>query len=49
MIGDSVTDIEACNLAGVLAVGFVNRPPKAEALRAAGAVALVKDMHELLR
>ena len=47
-VGDSVTDVEASIAAGVLCIGYANKPGKAERLTAAGTVALVDWMTELL-
>lgn len=47
LVGDSVTDIEASKLAGVVAVGYANRPGKIERLGAAGADLVVQSMEEL--
>jgi phosphoglycolate phosphatase len=47
-VGDSVTDVEAAAAAGVRSIGYANKPGKAERLIAAGAVALVDSMTELI-
>ncbi|MCZ7434859.1 HAD family phosphatase [Micromonospora sp. WMMC241] len=44
LVGDSLSDIEGAQAAGVRAIGYANRPAKAEALRAAGADALITSM-----
>lgn len=48
LVGDSVTDIEASKLASVVAVGYANRPGKAERLAEAGADLIVTSMQELI-
>ncbi|MFI6741195.1 HAD family hydrolase [Nonomuraea sp. NPDC050451] len=47
LVGDSVTDVEASKLAGVVAVGFANRPGKLDRLGDAGADLLVTSIEEL--
>jgi phosphoglycolate phosphatase len=47
-IGDSVTDVEASIAASVRCIGYANKAGKAERLTAAGIVALVDSMTELL-
>lgn len=47
LVGDSVTDIEASKLAGVVAVGYANRPGKVNRLGDVGADLIVTDMQEL--
>ncbi|MFP8884423.1 HAD family hydrolase [Streptomyces mangrovi] len=47
MVGDSVTDIQAAQAAGTRSIGYANKPGKADALRDAGADAIIKDMAEL--
>lgn len=47
-VGDSVTDIEAANAADVAAIGYANKPGKAERLTAAGAVVVVDAMTTVL-
>ncbi|MGX8907431.1 HAD family hydrolase [Streptomyces netropsis] len=44
LIGDSVTDIEAADAAGAMAIGYANKPGKNLALAEAGADAVVTDM-----
>ena len=46
-IGDAVRDVEAAHAAGMAAIGYANKPGKAEALAAAGAVVVVTAMAEL--
>ncbi|MCX5198011.1 HAD family hydrolase [Streptomyces sp. NBC_00249] len=48
LIGDSVTDIQAARAAGVLSIGYANKPGKAEALTHAGATVVIEDMADLL-
>jgi phosphoglycolate phosphatase len=47
LVGDSVTDIEAGRKAGVLTIGYANKPGKRGRLTAAGAYAVVRTMEEL--
>ncbi|MEO3744930.1 HAD family hydrolase [Plantactinospora sp. B5E13] len=44
LVGDSLSDIEGAQAAGVLVVGYANRPWKEEAFREAGADGLVTSM-----
>jgi len=44
MVGDSVGDVEAANLAGVRCIGLAKDTTRAEELQHAGAVALVRSM-----
>ncbi|MEV4868350.1 HAD family hydrolase [Streptomyces syringium] len=44
LIGDSVTDIEAADAAGAMAIGYANKPGKDLALTEAGANAVVTEM-----
>ena len=46
-IGDAVRDVEAAHTAGMSAIGYANKPGKAEALAAAGAVSVVTRMEVL--
>ncbi|WP_157631609.1 HAD family hydrolase [Catelliglobosispora koreensis] len=48
LIGDSVSDIEVSNRAGVASIGYANKPGKAERLHAAGATAIVGDPSGML-
>ncbi|MFG3441139.1 HAD family hydrolase [Nonomuraea sp. NPDC047897] len=48
LVGDSVTDVEASKRAGIVAVGYANRPGKAERLIRAGADLIVSSMEELV-
>jgi phosphoglycolate phosphatase len=43
-IGDAVRDIEAAHAAGMSAIGYANKPGKAEVLAEAGAVSIVTMM-----
>jgi beta-phosphoglucomutase-like phosphatase (HAD superfamily) len=43
-IGDAVTDIEAARGLGMPSIGYANRPAKTDALRDAGADAIVTSM-----
>jgi HAD superfamily hydrolase (TIGR01662 family) len=47
LIGDTATDIEAATSAGVRSIGHANKPGKAEALRAAGADAIVTTIDQI--
>lgn len=44
LIGDSDTDMAAATAAGVVGIGYANRPGKAEQLAAAGAAAVTSSM-----
>lgn len=48
-IGDAVRDIEAAHAAGMSAIGYANKPGKAEALAEAGAVSVVTTMKALTK
>jgi len=48
LIGDSLSDIEGARNAGVLSVGYANKPGKLERFTAAGADAVITSMGELL-
>jgi HAD superfamily hydrolase (TIGR01549 family) len=47
LIGDTVTDIEAAIAAGVRSIGHSNKPGKAEALKSAGADAIVTTIDDI--
>lgn len=47
LVGDSVTDVEASKIAGVVAVGYANRPGKVKRLGDAGADLIVTSIEEL--
>ena len=47
LIGDSVTDVEACHAGGVGCIALANKPGKREAFTRAGAHVIVDDMAEL--
>jgi HAD superfamily hydrolase (TIGR01509 family) len=47
LIGDQVSDIQAAMAAGAGSVGYANKPGKSVDLAAAGANAVVEDMHLL--
>ncbi|MFF5975729.1 HAD family hydrolase [Streptomyces sp. NPDC012769] len=47
LIGDSLSDVEAARAAAAASIGFANKPGKAEALGAAGAV--TDDMNDIAR
>ncbi|MFI6840280.1 HAD family hydrolase [Nonomuraea africana] len=47
LVGDSVTDVEASKLAGVVAVGYANKPVKVARLGAAGAALIVTSIEDL--
>lgn len=44
LIGDSVTDVDAAQSAGVRSIGYANRPGKADRLSGAGANVVVTEM-----
>ncbi|MBY8877524.1 HAD family hydrolase [Actinacidiphila acidipaludis] len=46
-IGDAIRDVQAAKAAGVLTIGYANKPGKAEALAEAGAVSIVTLMKTL--
>jgi HAD superfamily hydrolase (TIGR01509 family) len=46
-VGDAVRDVEAANAAGMPAIGYANKPGKADRLAAAGAVVVLDSMTEL--
>lgn len=48
LIGDSLSDIDGARNAGVLSVGYANKPGKFERFTAAGADAVIRGMGELL-
>jgi HAD superfamily hydrolase (TIGR01662 family) len=47
LIGDSVSDVEAANTAGVPCIGYANKPGKADKLSQAGAAVIVERMADL--
>lgn len=47
LVGDSVTDMQASKSTNITAVGYANKPGKAEQLAAAGADVIVMSMEEL--
>lgn len=47
LVGDSVTDMDAARGAGVRAIGYANKPGKAEGLLDAGADAIITSMTAL--
>lgn len=48
LIGDSLSDIEGSRNAGVLSIGYANKPGKIEHFSAAGADAVITSMEQLL-
>jgi phosphoglycolate phosphatase len=48
LIGDSATDIQAANRAGIASIGYANRPGKQTSLTAAGATAVVTSLADLV-
>lgn len=48
LIGDSITDIQGAQKAGVRSIGYANKPGKQDALAAAGADAVVTAMAQLI-
>jgi HAD superfamily hydrolase (TIGR01509 family) len=49
LIGDSLSDIEAAHKAGILGLGYANKPGKFERFTTEGADAVIADMGELIR
>ncbi|MGA4732166.1 HAD family hydrolase [Micromonospora taraxaci] len=47
LVGDSTTDTEAAQAAGVGSIGYANKPGKSEALTEVGADAVIRQMTEL--
>ena len=47
LVGDSVTDIQAANLASIHSIGYANEPGKRERLTAAGAGAIINSLADL--
>ncbi|MEU7903639.1 HAD family hydrolase [Actinoplanes sp. NPDC049118] len=47
-IGDSVSDIEAGQAAGIATIGYANKPGKHQRLRDAGADTVIDTMHEVV-
>jgi HAD superfamily hydrolase (TIGR01509 family) len=47
LVGDSVTDIQAGQAAGIHSIGYANKPGKREALIAAGAEVVIDTMAQL--
>ncbi|MEU5907920.1 HAD family phosphatase [Micromonospora sp. NPDC047467] len=47
LVGDSLSDIEGAQAAGVAVIGYANRPAKVDAFRLAGADAVVSSMGEI--
>lgn len=48
LVGDSMTDVEAAHAAGVLAIGYANKPGKAERFAAIHADDIITSMAELI-
>ena len=48
LIGDSTTDIQAANRAGIASIGYANRPGKQASLTAAGATVVVASLADLV-
>ncbi len=48
MVGDSLSDIEAAKAAGVISVGYANKPGKAARFTSAGADLVVEHMADLV-
>lgn len=44
LVGDSTSDIQGARAAGVRAIGYANRPSKADALRSSGADVVITSM-----
>jgi beta-phosphoglucomutase-like phosphatase (HAD superfamily) len=47
LVGDSTTDIQAAHAINVAAIGYANKPGKAEQFAELRAEAIITDMHEL--
>jgi beta-phosphoglucomutase-like phosphatase (HAD superfamily) len=47
LVGDSDTDIQAAHATGMAAIGYANKPGKAERFAELCAEAVITDMHEL--
>lgn len=47
LVGDSDTDIEAAHATGMTAIGYANKPGKAERFAELSAEAIITDMYEL--
>jgi HAD superfamily hydrolase (TIGR01549 family) len=47
LVGDSVTDIQAAQLARVQSIGYANKPDKRECLTEAGASAIINSLVDL--
>jgi HAD superfamily hydrolase (TIGR01662 family) len=48
LVGDSLTDIEAAKAAGIISVGYANKPGKAESFTRSGADVVVMQMMDLV-
>ena len=48
LIGDSTTDIQAANRAGIASIGYANRPGRQMSLTTAGATAVVTSLADLV-
>lgn len=48
LVGDSITDIEASHAAQVTAIGYANKPGKADRLASADATVVITDMSALV-
>jgi phosphoglycolate phosphatase len=48
LVGDSTTDAEAGQLAGVATIGYANKPGKRDRLAAAGATAIITSLADLV-
>lgn len=48
LVGDSVTDIEGAQRAGVGSIGYANKPAKYERMTKAGAGAVITSMADLV-
>ncbi len=47
LVGDSITDIDGSNLAGIDSIGYANKPGKLERMTAAGAGAVITTLADL--
>ena len=46
-VGDAVRDVQAADAAGMVAIGYANKPGKAERMVNAGAAAIVTSISDL--
>lgn len=46
-VGDSITDVQAANAAGIVCIAYANKPGKRARFEDSEAAAIITDMHEL--